>query len=284
MLYDLPAAPVPTGRSRLNHANYQEKMNRITLSYRRGVLGVQSFRQGIPDRSKHCVSPSALTAALEKHNATTSDADSDGNDSAKDTLRKYKRARIEEATARLEGWPLVSENDTTEQKPAPTKADEDAYWAGVFGQPDTNPQPERHSTLPALSDDKGCSLRLPPPTNSSLPAADTTPPTTLPPLIKHEPDTLNSPHLSPSSNHPPIIKHEHPTTTLPHRPHDPPHPATADSSIEDTDNDDDDFAIVHHPLSAANSRMSSPELVDCAGEMEAAGERKRGSEEGWTLV
>ena len=123
MLYKLPRAPVATGRAQLNRPDDEEK-NRVTFCRRRGVLGMQTFRQGIPDRSKHCVSPSALAAALEKYNAKTSDTDSEDVDFAEDSLRKYKRARIEEATARLEGWPLAPED---KQKPDPIEADEEAY-------------------------------------------------------------------------------------------------------------------------------------------------------------
>ncbi|KAL1648997.1 hypothetical protein SLS61_006519 [Didymella pomorum] len=102
-------------------------------------------RRDIPDRSKHSVSPSALSAALLKFTDVGSSDMDDEEREIDDAFREYKRARIEEASTRLRFGSLLPEADPSSgpaikgKGHASPKVDEDSYWDGAFKSTDTKP-------------------------------------------------------------------------------------------------------------------------------------------------
>lgn len=266
MLFDLPCKLAPSDMTSTEKASVHSKTavggSNPTFWDRRNAMDV---RRGIPDRSKHNVSPSVLSAALQKF----TDASSSDNDDTErgtvfeETLRKYKRARIDETTARLEGRSLLPEGGPSsgsgikEEKPAPIKVDEESYWEGAFEQSETQ-------TAKVVTEGTSQSARR----------------------LLFEYGRRNDRPV-------PVMQLDSRTaeasasTTLPHRPRNP-EPLPDASNAVDNASEDEGFAIVHRAQAIGSStphtQMSSPELVPAASIAQTVAEDKVSSDDEWTML
>lgn len=271
MLYDLPRDPAPSDLPSddmvsATSASAGKGKDPVTLSSRRNALNVHIAHREVPNYSKHCVSPSALAAALREYKMVASP---DSNDAELDTvadekMRRYKRARIDETTARLQGRPVLPEAGPSnmyrgkEEKSSHIKVDEDSYWSGAFSQDETLSSNITRKTVSrsARRVHFGCGH------NAILPADW---PTTG--LVTADADR---------------------SVTLPHRPH---HAeVTPETSIvADLASEDEGFAMIHRSQATADvnarSPMASPEMVPAMSIAETMSDDKAGSDDDdWTLV
>ncbi|KAJ4382011.1 hypothetical protein N0V86_002337 [Didymella sp. IMI 355093] len=264
MLFDLPRKPASSDTAPIENASDDSKIaiEDIASMFNAGRAAL-GFRRGIPDRSKHSVSPSALSAALLKF-ADVRSSDTDDEESEKDdALRNYKRARIDEASARLRGGPLLpeagpsSESRTKEEKSASVQKDEDSYWEGAFGQTETRSTrvatEGTSQSARRLLFEYGCRNARPAPVLQ---------------LSKCDADASSS-------------------ATLPHRPHNP-EPTTDANNAADNVSEDEGFAMVHHSHVTGNStphtHMSSPELVPAASIAQTMTDGEATSDDEWTKL
>ncbi|KAH6616880.1 hypothetical protein C7974DRAFT_53721 [Boeremia exigua] len=241
MLYDLPYDPalpaLPSTR-----ACTGEEGEKVTLAYRRGQLCVKTPRQQLPDRSKHCASPAALTAALERYSRSRS-----RHTPAEDAARSSKRVRFD---AEFEAEPPLRVDQ------ACSPAAEASYWSSAFAVPAA--ASASPSALPCLPPAAA------PPSFPPVAAASPSPP----PIPASPPPSYAAAVPTPPSL--PHRPHLHPDTLI--LPTDPasPDPANPDPVREDSASEDEGFALIAHPQpgSARDSPMSSPELVGVECEME----------------
>ncbi|KAF1933022.1 uncharacterized protein M421DRAFT_255126 [Didymella exigua CBS 183.55] len=146
MLFNLPRNPATTDPASIKTLSIGSttafQRANPTFTARRAA---SDSRRRIPDRSKHSVSAPALSAALLKFtNIESSDEDdTDRVMTVNDALRRYKRARVDKTSARLEGRPLLPEADPSsgprieEERSIPLKVDDDSNWDGAFGETET---------------------------------------------------------------------------------------------------------------------------------------------------
>jgi hypothetical protein len=264
MLFDLPRKPASSDVAPIENASDDSRTatEGITSMFdaRRAAL---DFRRGIPDRSKHCVSPSALSAALLKFTDVRSSDTDDDESGTDDALRNYKRARIDETSARLRGGPLLpeagpsSESRIKEEKSASVQQDENSYWESAFGQAETNP------TKVATEGTSQSARRL-----LFEYGRRNARPTPVLQLSKCDADASSS-------------------ATLPHR-HRNPNPAPDASNAAGNVSEDEGFAMVHHSHAIGNStphtHMSSPELVPAASIAQATTDDEATSDDEWTKL
>ena len=156
-----------------------------------------------------------------------------------DAFREYKRARIEEASARLKR-PLLPEAGPSSgptikgKEPAAPKVDEDSYWHSAFKPTDTKPAKVAtegtSQSARRLLFEYGCRTARPAPVLQ---------------LSKCDAEASAS-------------------TTLPHRPRNPELVPDASAAVDNV-SEDEGFAMVHHSQATGNStprtQMSSPELI-----------------------
>lgn len=266
MLFDLPCKPAPSDMTSMEKASVRSNIavggSKSTFWDRHNATDV---RRGIPDRSKHNVSPSALSAALQKFtDASPSDNDDTGRGTVfEETLRKHKRARIDKTTARLEGRSLFPEAGPSsasrikEDKHAPIKVDEESYWEGALGQSETQ-------TAKVATEGTSQSARR----------------------LLFEYGRRNARPV-------PVMQLDSRTAeasasnTLPHRPCNPEaHPDA--SNVVDNTSEDEGFAIVHRAQAARSStphtQMSSPELVPAVSIAQTVADDKVSSDDEWTML
>ncbi|KAF9696925.1 hypothetical protein EKO04_004975 [Ascochyta lentis] len=227
-----------------------------------------SFRREIPHPSEHVVSPSALTAALERYSTDVSlDIE---KDTVEETLYKYKRARIDETMARLPGRSMLPEgspsgaycgreNQSSTTKAEPTTAvDEESYWQDAFKSETQSPkvvtEGTSHSARRLLFEYGRRKVRIEAKISPSLPMVD--------------------PHAG---------------TTLPHRTRISKSVPGADSNTGDTASEDEGFALVHRSQglasAASHSVMSSPELVPTAASIaQTITDDMATSDDDWTML
>lgn len=116
-----------------------------SMSFGRNTIDASLFRRDLPDRSKHNVSPSALTAALEKYSGDFAVCAGSEDNVEETSSRNLKRARFDELRARLPKFVFpaadppsglrVSEENLKKVKSKPVSTvDEDSYWSGTIGQ------------------------------------------------------------------------------------------------------------------------------------------------------
>ena len=270
MLYEIPRDPAPSGlpstdRAPADSAPAEGSTNPVALSSRRRRLDTQTVRHEILDQSKHSISPSALAAALEEcSDVVSSDTgDSDLKIALEEALRRYKRARIDETTARLEGRSVLPEGDSSSgyreeaAKLALIEANENSYWAGAFGQNETQ-------SFKVVTEGTSHSARRL--------------------LFEYGRRNVRCAHKTISSSH---TVDANAFTTLPHRPRN--SEAESDASIAtDMASEDEGFAMVHKSQATADptphSPMSSPELVPTASIAQTMSDDKTASDDDWTML
>jgi hypothetical protein len=220
-------------------------------------------RRDIPDRSKYSVSPCALSAALLKFSDVGfSDTDDDERE-MDDALRKYKRARIDETSARLKGGPLLPEAGPSsgprikEEASASTKVDEASYWESAFEQAEVHPA----KVATEGTSQSARRLLFEYGRRNARPA----------PVLQ-----LSKCDAKASAS-----------TTLPHRPRNP-EPVPGTGKAADNLSEDEGFTIVHHAETTGNStprtQMSSPELIPLESIAETMIKDEIASDDEWTDV
>jgi hypothetical protein len=221
---------------------------------------IRLFPREIPDPSKHSVSPSALTAALERYNEEVTPY-TQLETAIEQTLRKYKRAKFAETKAGLPcAHDLFKSGPANEHHKEPdlgTVSDEDSYWKSAFGNNEM-----RTSTVVTEGTSQSARRLLFEYGRRSN--------------RTEQKSTLSSPALSANA-----------TTKLPHRLRNP--DAKPDTSVPaDTMSDDEGFAMVHRPNATAraslHSPMSSPELVPAASIAQTIGDDQNASDDDWTML
>lgn len=271
MLFDLPrdtaSFDLPSAmREFAVEAPAKESNKPITLSFRRRELGAKPGYHEIPHPSKHSVSPSALTAALEKYNESKF-PDIASEITTEDALRKYKRARIDETMARfpdrsaLPGAGPSNEHRGKEKRPSSielaTTSDEESYWDGAFGQTEM-------SSSKIVTEGTSQSARR----------------------LLFEYGRRNARHVRHATSSPTRIDTSVPTALL-LRPHDSEIMATV-STADDTASEDEEFAMVKRAQAttdaAQHSPMSSPELVPTASIAQTMADDKTASDDDWTML
>ena len=287
MYYDFPRVPAPaTSTAFAASACFQESTQPAMQSYRRNVLRARPAHREVPDVSKQCVSSIKHAAAFTDYrDQASSDSDDDTEtvtmfntkmdraiDTAKEaSLHRYKRARFEDTTARLEGSVVLPEADAYAEAEEPDYnscartatdvEDEDLYWASAA--PATPPAP---TPIPAN------------PTTSRSPA-------------KHSLDEDDAdPTPAPSSASTATLRAP---TTLAHRQRTPAPPSDGfttdtDGFTTDTASEDEDYTVVRKHLAASSevppSLMSSPELVSTPSIAETVDDGRAESEDEWTVI
>lgn len=265
MLFDLPHKPASAGAAPIENAADSSTVDGSSTSpfdgrYRWSAL---SARRDIPDRSKHSVSPSALSAALLKFADIGSPVTDDHESERDEAFRKYKRARIDETSARLKGGPLVPRAGPSsvpaikEQASASTKMDEDSYWDSAFKQNDTKPA----KVATEGTSQSARRLLFEYGRRNARPA----------PVLQ-----LSKCDAEASAS-----------ATLPHRSRNPkPVPDVGD--VADNLSEDEGFAVVHHSEATAAStphtQMSSPELLPSASIAETMIKDEVASDDEWVDV
>ncbi|KAJ4343661.1 hypothetical protein N0V95_006600 [Ascochyta clinopodiicola] len=244
----------------------ESSRNSVPLSFRRRPLATDPFRHEIPHPSKHSVSPSALTTALERY--TVGAFPDTKQPTAEETLRKYKRARIDETLVRLSGRAVLPEGSLSGtyclkgKRPAIAKAeptsalDEESYWQGAFeGEMQTSKvvtEGTSHSARRLLFEYGRRSIRSEPETSSSPSMVDTNAAIALP----HRTRTFK---LESDAN-----------------------------TAADITSEDEGFAMVHRTQAIANavshSPMSSPELVPAASIAQTLNDDVAPSDDDWTIL
>ena len=265
MLFDLPRKPASAGAAPIENASVDSKTvaesstSPFDGNYRWPAL---TARRDIPDRSKHSVSPCALSAALLKF-VDVGPQDTDDEDRGIDeAFREYKRARIEEAGTRLKGGPLLPEAGPSSgprinEACASTKVDEDSYWQGAFKQAETKPAKVATEgtsrSARRLLFEYGCRNARPAPVLQ---------------LSKCDAEASAS-------------------ATLLHRPRNP-EPVSDASVAADNVSEDEGFAMVHHSqatgASTPRTQMSSPELIPLESIAEIIIKDEIASDDEWTDV
>lgn len=250
MLYDEPSSTGPAGVASVDTSfadSIPAESGRDPMSsssFRRRAFDTKRFSCDLPDRSKHNVSPSALTAALETHQAT---------------WRKYKRARIDEATERLprfvfpeagpsRKWSSTKETGTAfKAEPAPV-VQEESYWKGAFGQSET--QPHKATTEGKFLFDFG------------------------------EPNASQAPSSPPAVDAVAVSALLHKLCL--------PAPVLDADIAADTGSEDEGFAIIQRPQATADtvsqSLLSSPELVPAASAARSVADDEAGNDNDWILI
>ncbi|KAF2993399.1 hypothetical protein E8E13_001291 [Curvularia kusanoi] len=287
MYYDLPRVPAPAASTAFAaSAIFQESTSPLMLSNRRNVLRARTGQREFPDPSKHCASPIALAAALEKYrNSTTSDSEDTETDTTyEESYRKYKRARFEDTAAWLEGrftLPKAEVEPETSGYKGKARAtlaeqDEDLYWASK--EPACNSTALARVTATEQEED----LYWAGATSSET--------ATFKPVPVH-----TDPYRSPTANGAatsatasPFRISERPATTLPYRPRSPSTPPDTGFTT-DTASEDESFTMVNSRFApttlAPHSPMSSPELVATPSIAEALKKFKEAeSEDEWTML
>lgn len=268
MLFKLPREPASSGAAQIEDgpANSESAAGSKTLPFhtRHRALGA---RHEIPDRSKHSVSPCALSAALLKFtDVGFSDTDDDDSETF-DALRKYKRARIDETSAWLKGGPLLPEAGAStgprikQEASGSVNIDEDSYWEGAFKQAETKP------TKVATEGTSQSARRL-----LFEYGRRNTRPTPVLQLSKCDAEASAS-------------------ATLPYRPRSPaplPQAVNAADNATDDVSEDEGFAIVYHAQATGNStprtQMSSPELIPSVSIAKTMIKDEASSDDEWTDV
>ncbi|KAF3051027.1 hypothetical protein E8E11_007476 [Didymella keratinophila] len=266
MLFDLPRKPASAGAAAVENASANSKSAAESSTssfdgrYRWPAL---KARRDIPDRSKHSVSPCALSAALLKFtDAELPDMDDEERE-IDDAFREYKRARIEEASTRLKGGPLLSEAGPSSgpriknEASACTKVDEDSYWEGAFKQ--AEPKPAKVATEGTSQSARRLLFEYG--RRNARPA----------PVLQLRKCDAN---VSVSA-------------ALPHRPRNG-EPVLDAAEAADNLSEDEGFAMVHHSqatkTSTSRTQMSSPELVPLESIAETMIKDEIASDDDWTDV
>ncbi|KZM26973.1 uncharacterized protein EKO05_0004746 [Ascochyta rabiei] len=261
MLYEKPCNTTTT-----DLAIAEPSSSSVPLSFRQRTPGTDIFRREIPHPSKHSVSPSALTAALERYSVNASPDTEQAT--AEETLRKYKRARIDETLVRLPGRAVLPEGSPPntycwkEKRPATIKvepasaAGEGSYWQGAF-------EGEMQTFKVATEGTSHSARRL---------------------LFEYGRRNVRSePETSPS---PPMVD-SNAATTLPHRTRTVKRKSDVNTTGDIT-SEDEGFAMVHHTKAIANavshSPMSSPELVPAASIAQISSDDVASSDDDWTMI
>lgn len=268
MLFDLPRKSTQSDTSSTEKAKvgstsvfgHENPTFVSTFTARRAAV---DSRREVPDRTKHQLSSSALSAALLKFaNVKPTDTD-DTEREADDALRAYKRARIDETSTRLEGRSLLSEEGPSTgpcngvEESATAEIDEDSYWEGAFKQSET--QTGKIAT-------EGTS---------------------------HSARRLLFEYGRRNTRPAPVIQLSKCTTeasasaTLPHRSRNLV-PVPDASNATGNASEDEDFAIIHRSqatgASSPPSQMSSPELVPSASIAQALTDDRVCSDDEWTML
>ncbi len=247
-------------------------------------------RRKLPNLS-HWVSPTALTAALERYNRALDRAGQNLETAGvvDESLRAYKRVRFDETIARLDGRLALPEGSKQcvklEQDPEAAKAEEDAFWASAFAEPemggkDSVPAVRDQSTQVSHVKREDSPLLHSLSREPALAGTHTSPPIPLPlPHRPREPDTLQDPSVPLSCAATVTVA----TSKAP--------PTTKQDSSLDSD---DDFTLIphaqspdtknsSHPGIGSHSPMSSPELV-CVKTEDVQVESEVVGPEDWTLI
>lgn len=263
MLYNLPRKTAPVGLSFNSQAPAKPAHAEQTVA-----PTSLSFRRKIPDESNHSVSPSELTAALERYNRTMRPSD-ESETTAEEVMRKYKRARMDDALSRMPGTSFLPEagpsNETRRQETATVKSeptstsDDESYWKGAFGQDESIPfrivTEGTSQTARRVIFEYG-RRHVQPVRNS----------TSSPPTLSLDIDRL--------------------AAALPHQSRDP-EVTQAASPAADTASEDEGFAIVQRPRTAVEtlvSLMSSPELVPVASIPQTYGDDETTTDDEWDML
>jgi hypothetical protein len=230
-------------------------------------MNARSYRREIPEQTKHSVSPSELTAALEKYSKTIQ-SDNEPESTVEDTMCKRKRAWMDDALSPLSGRPTLPEigpwNETLRQEETAVKSEsatmshEESYWKGAFGQDKT-----KHSKF--FTEGTSHSARR----------------------LIFEYGRRNAQPAQRTALSPPTVNTDAATVALPHRPSNPETAPGASPAI-DTASEDEGFAMVHRSQTAVgttlDSPMSSPELVPMTSGAQTIVDDKTASDDDWTML
>ncbi|KAF3036163.1 hypothetical protein E8E12_003433 [Didymella heteroderae] len=244
MLFDLPRKPASSDVAPIENAFVDSK-------------------SAAEDRSKHSVSPSALSAALLRLTDVGSSDTDEHESETDDALRRYKRVRFDDTIAGLKEGPLLPEADPSsgprikEEASASTEVDEDSYWEGAFKPPATQ-------TVKVATEGTSQSARRL--------------------LFEYGHRNARSApvlHLSKCD------AESSASAVLAHRPRNAKLVPDA-SNAADNMSEDEGFAIVHHSQATGTSiphtQMSSPELLPAASIAQMTTDDDANSDDEWTDV